>query len=70
MTSENWQRVKKIIDEALAADPKSWPSLLPDACGGDESLVAEVTSLLARRGRAEGFIETSALEILTSGDTP
>ena len=46
MTSEQWQRVKSIVSEARTKDPAARGAFLRDACGGDQTLWREASSLL------------------------
>jgi serine/threonine protein kinase len=46
MTSEQWQRVKAVVAEALAAEPAARDELVERACGADQTLRREVLSLL------------------------
>ncbi|RPJ64583.1 MAG: hypothetical protein EHM23_00235, partial [Acidobacteria bacterium] len=62
MNPERWGQIKRICDAALELNPSQRGSFLQEACVGDQSLRQEVESLLARQSRAEGFLETPALE--------
>jgi len=46
MTSEQWQRVKSIVSEARTKDPAARAAFVRDACGGDQTLWREASSLL------------------------
>ena len=54
MTPERWSRVTHLVNEALDSPPDRRPSFLDSACGGDESLRADVESLLAQADRTNG----------------
>ncbi len=78
MTSEQWQRVKAVVAEALAAEPSARDELVARACGADETLRREVRSLLASidlaADRFEGpLIDTpgagAALRALIDGES-
>ena len=47
MSDDRWSRVKEILKEAMQREPKLRASFIDESCGGDESLQAEVKSLLA-----------------------
>lgn len=47
MTPGRWQGAKEILQAALDRDPEVRAAFLEEACGGDESLLEEVRSLLA-----------------------
>jgi serine/threonine protein kinase len=49
MTPERWDRVKKVFSDALEQRPADREIFLTTVCGDDESLRAEVASLLARQ---------------------
>jgi adenylate cyclase len=57
LTPERWQKIKEIFGSALERKPSERSAFLNDACGHDESLRAEVESLLAE---AEGRGATTA----------
>ncbi|HEY7698645.1 MAG TPA: serine/threonine-protein kinase, partial [Vicinamibacteria bacterium] len=46
MSWERWERVKGLVDRALEKGPSERDRFLREACAGDESLRAEVESLL------------------------
>jgi serine/threonine protein kinase/Flp pilus assembly protein TadD len=60
MTPERWQRVEAAFASAAAAPGPEREAQARLACGGDESLFAEVRSLLAVLPHAEPFLETPA----------
>lgn len=47
LTPERWQQIKQAFSLALECEPDARGTLLQESCGGDESLRAEVLSLLA-----------------------
>ena len=58
MTSEQWQRVKAIVVDARSRDPIARQEFIAAACGADDALRQEVTSLLeAVEGAAHRFEE-------------
>ena len=63
MKPERQSRVEQLIQEALELDPKQRGEFLEQQCAGDESLRAEVESLLAFGKDAEQFMEVSALQV-------
>ena len=62
MESENWARVKQIVNECLDLDAAKRKDHIVEACGGETLLMGEVESLLASYAEAGDFLETSALE--------
>lgn len=51
--AEDWPRVKRIFDEAVARNRESRAAFVIDACGGNESLRAQVDALLAAHDNAD-----------------
>jgi eukaryotic-like serine/threonine-protein kinase len=60
LTPERWERVKAIVQDALAHAPGARPAFVAAACAGDAWLAGEVHSLLAADSQAGAFIETPA----------
>jgi len=54
----DWDRAKELFLAALERDPRQRSAFLREACGTDESLRAEVESLLASHERGDSFIAT------------
>src|SRR5687768_915463 len=63
MKPESWQHVEEVFHAALRRDPQERAAFLAEACRDDESLRAEVESLLASHQQAETFLESSAVEV-------
>ena len=61
MTAEHWERVKAIVQAALAEQPAARAACVTQACGEDAELARDVDSLLAAHEQAGHFIETPAL---------
>src|SRR4051794_19717771 len=61
MPHDNWERVREIFHSALSCEPEERQSFVNEACGKDESLRAEVESLLSSYDAADGFMETPAV---------
>src|SRR5262245_34109683 len=55
MDAERWHKVKDIFVAALACDAAMREAYLRDACGHDESLRLEVTSLLSAYDTSDGL---------------
>ena len=55
---DKWQKVREVFDAALRLAPEARPKFVAEACGEDESLRAEVESLLASLASADDFLET------------
>ncbi|CAN5825259.1 hypothetical protein BH20ACI4_BH20ACI4_03810 [soil metagenome] len=60
MTSEQWQKVKGLFDDALALAPVKREKFLKNACGTDRELRREVENLLASFENAESFMDNPA----------
>ena len=52
MTPERWQRIKQLLDQALALDPSQRASFLDRSCDGDPQLRRELDSLLVSHNLA------------------
>ncbi|MEJ7577686.1 MAG: protein kinase [Pyrinomonadaceae bacterium] len=61
MNPEQWQKVRKIFDDALRQKPEERARFVSEVCGDDKTLLAEVESLLSSLGSAESFMETPAV---------
>ena len=58
--AEKWQRIKALFASALERMPAERSSFLAQACAGDESVQAEVESLLASHESADSFVGVPA----------
>src|SRR5215469_6828022 len=67
MDPKRWHLIEDIYHSALAVEQSRRPGFLEDTCGGDESLRREVETLLAHEGKAAGFMEDPALEVIAKG---
>ena len=47
MSDDRWRQVNEVLKEAMQREPDARASFIAQSCGGDESLQAEVKSLLA-----------------------
>ncbi|MFZ2023612.1 MAG: serine/threonine-protein kinase [Terracidiphilus sp.] len=56
-----WERVKELFDAALEREPAERDQFLSLACGADESLRAEVDSLLSAYARSDGLSHPAIL---------
>ena len=63
MKPERWQQIERICQEALEREPGRRAAFLEEACRGDKTLRREVKDLLAQETKAEGFLESPALEV-------
>ena len=52
MNAERWQRVKQLLDQAIAFDVDNRSSYLDRECGSDSELRSEVESLLSSHQQA------------------
>ena len=63
MDSEQWKQLDKLLHAALERPPEERDAFLREACAGDERLEREARSLLTLEQKAEGFLETPAIEM-------
>ena len=56
---ERWEQVNEILALALEQNPAEREAFVRQACGGDDALLAEVESLIAHSGDADGLLEDS-----------
>jgi serine/threonine protein kinase/tetratricopeptide (TPR) repeat protein len=66
---EKWDQVKELFAAALDLDPGKRSAFLHEACAGDDSLRAEVESLLSSFDGAPTFLENSPAAGLVSAQT-
>ena len=59
MTDDRWARIDTIVQSALVRPLDAREAFVRDACADDETLRAEVLSLLAHAASADGFLEPS-----------
>jgi eukaryotic-like serine/threonine-protein kinase len=62
MKAERWLQIEQICDAAMKREAAERAAFLKEACGEDDGLRREVERLLAQENKAEGFLETPALE--------
>jgi eukaryotic-like serine/threonine-protein kinase len=63
-TLDDWQRVKRVLEGALACEDSARQAYLAEACGADAMLRARIDRLLAAGDRVETFLETPAVLVL------
>ena len=63
-TLDDWPRVKRVLEGALAREGSERPGYLTEACGTDATLRARVDRLLAADGHVGTFLETPAAVLL------
>ncbi len=64
VTSERWQRVRRVFEQALETPKGNRTALLNEVCGGDTELRAEVESLLQHHGRLDdSFLEPRGVKL-------
>jgi serine/threonine protein kinase/Tol biopolymer transport system component len=71
MTSEQWKRVARIHEAALACPPQERPALVAEMSSGDPALQREVESLLAQDSRPsvlDRTLEATAADLLPPAD--
>jgi eukaryotic-like serine/threonine-protein kinase len=61
--AKHWQRIDRLLDEALAREPARRQAFLEQACADDSALRQEVETLLAAHDQASHFMEKPALEL-------
>ncbi|MEO6334072.1 MAG: serine/threonine-protein kinase, partial [Pyrinomonadaceae bacterium] len=67
MTSEQWQRVKTIVHQALETEPQKRGRFVAEKCGDDAAVRNEVDGLLATNESIGHFIETPAfVQVMTT----
>jgi serine/threonine protein kinase/tetratricopeptide (TPR) repeat protein len=64
MDPKRWQEIERIFNATLEREPGQRAGFLNEACAGDESLRAEVESLLAHGEQAGDSLEGTAMEIV------
>lgn len=55
MDSDRWRKLEDLYHQAMEHDPAERVNFLESACSGDESLLREVTSLIAEGEKTEGL---------------
>ena len=63
-TLDDWPRVKRVLEGALACDDSERQAYLAETCGADAVLRARIDRLLAASDRVETFLETPAALLL------
>src|SRR6185503_20240086 len=61
MANAQWQKVREIFDSALLRQPNERRRFVNEVCGDDQTLRAEVESLLSSHDGAESFMERPAV---------
>lgn len=57
MTPERWRQVQDVLDRSLATPAAERSALLDAACGDDDALRTEVTTLLAAEAEADALLD-------------
>jgi hypothetical protein len=60
---DHWPTVKRIHQSALDQDPSERAAFVRASCGGDETVLREVQSLLSYEADAESFLERPAMDL-------
>jgi serine/threonine protein kinase len=60
---DHWTTVKRIHQSALDRDPSERAAFVRASCGGDETVLREVQSLLSYEADAESFLERPAIDL-------
>ena len=61
---DDWPRMKRVLEGALACEDSEREAYLADACGADAELRARIDRLLGAGDRVETFLETPAVLLL------
>ena len=69
-TLDDWPRVKRVLEEALARDGAERQAYVAEACGTDSSFRTRIETLLASSARAAEFMETPAASLLDPPVSP
>jgi hypothetical protein len=64
MKPSHWEEVEKLYNAALEREPAMRSAFLAEAAAGNDSLRAEVESLLAHREERGEFLEAPAMEVI------
>jgi serine/threonine protein kinase len=67
IATDRWATVKHIHQCALDKDPSARAAFVDESCGGDETLLREVQSLLSYATEAESFLERPAVDVAPTG---
>jgi len=67
MTPDRWRQIRDLFEAVLERTPQERAAFLDRACAGDAALRAEVEALLSLDASAEGFLDTSAVEMARAG---
>ncbi|MDX1383579.1 MAG: serine/threonine-protein kinase [Thermoanaerobaculia bacterium] len=62
MEGPSWERVERLLDDALDLEAEERGALLDDACGDDRALRDKVERLLAASDRLDGFLDRPVFE--------
>jgi eukaryotic-like serine/threonine-protein kinase len=62
MTPERWQHIDRLFQSALERTPEERAGFLKEACAGDDSVRAEVESLISAHERSGEFLDAPAYE--------
>jgi serine/threonine protein kinase len=60
---DHWTAVKRIHQGALDVPPSERAAFVAESCGGDETVLRDVQSLLSHEADAESFLERPALDV-------
>ncbi len=63
MTPERWKDIERLYHAALTRHGETRAAFLAKSCAGDDALLREVESLLARAASAEDFLDDQALAL-------
>jgi len=69
MPNHNWSKVKEIFDAAIRRKPDERAGYLDEACVDDADVRREVESLLSSFGKADGFMEEPAVDLIAEAAT-
>src|SRR5690348_7580200 len=68
MQQERWRRIDELFHGALQLEGERRAAYLEETCSDDEDLRLELERLLAHYAKAESFLESPALALVTGSD--
>ncbi len=63
MDSDRWERIQAVFHNAADLPPSEQRSFLEKACGGDESLMADVAAMLEEEARSDSLLDQGMAQV-------
>jgi serine/threonine protein kinase len=63
MDAERWEKIDRLLDQAMECPPEKRADFLANACDGDEELRRELEALLEAHSRSESFLSVPAFDL-------